>query len=44
LGFQGYSIGDAMQAAERMGALFSINHPGRTTGETCTGCGWPSNR
>ena len=40
LGFQGYSIGDAMQAAERMGALFSINHPGRTTGETCTGCGW----
>ena len=40
LGFQGYSIGDAMQAAERAGALFSINHPGRTTGETCTGCGW----
>ena len=40
LGFQGYAIGDAMQAAERMGALLSINHPGRTTGETCTGCGW----
>ena len=40
LGFQGYSIGDAMQAAERAGALFSINHPGRTTGETCTGGGW----
>jgi hypothetical protein len=40
LGFQGYSVADAMQAAERAGALFSINHPGRTTGETCTGCGW----
>lgn len=40
LGFQGYAIGDAMLAAERAGALLSINHPGRTTGETCTGCGW----
>jgi hypothetical protein len=40
LGFEGYAIGDAMQAAERAGALLSINHPGRTTGEACTGCGW----
>lgn len=40
LGFEGYSIGDAMDAVDRAGALLSINHPGRTTGETCTGCGW----
>jgi hypothetical protein len=40
LGFQGYTIDDAMTAAEREGALLSINHPGRATGERCTGCGW----
>jgi hypothetical protein len=26
--------------ARRLGAIVSINHPGRETGERCTGCGW----
>jgi hypothetical protein len=26
--------------ARQLGALVSINHPGRQTGERCTGCGW----
>ena len=40
LGFKGRSMVDVMNDVERQGALLSINHPGRDTGDRCTGCGW----
>jgi hypothetical protein len=40
LGFKGRSMADVMTDVEREGALLSINHPGRETGDRCTGCGW----
>jgi hypothetical protein len=40
LGFNGRSMVDVMNDVERHGALLSINHPGRETGDRCTGCGW----
>lgn len=40
LGFKGRSMAHVMDDVEREGALLSINHPGRDTGDRCTGCGW----
>jgi hypothetical protein len=40
LGFQGRTIVDVANEVTRVGGLLSINHPGRETGDRCTGCGW----
>jgi hypothetical protein len=40
LGFHGRSIAQVLDDVDREHALLSINHPGRETGDTCTGCGW----
>lgn len=40
LGFNGRSMTDVMDDVAREHALLSINHPGRETGDSCTGCGW----
>ncbi|MEO8481198.1 MAG: CehA/McbA family metallohydrolase [Acidobacteriota bacterium] len=40
LGFNGRSMIDVMDDVAHEDALLSINHPGRETGDTCTGCGW----
>lgn len=40
LGFHGRSMSDVMDDVARERALLSINHPGRETGDSCTGCGW----
>lgn len=40
LGFRGRSFPDVLDDVGRAGALLSINHPGRETGDRCTGCGW----
>lgn len=40
LGFKGRSIANVLDDVNREGALLSINHPARETGDRCTGCGW----
>lgn len=40
LGFEGRSMAHVMDDVAREGALLSINHPARDTGDRCTGCGW----
>jgi hypothetical protein len=40
LGFRGRSMIDVMNDVQSAGAVLSINHPGRETGDRCTGCGW----
>jgi hypothetical protein len=40
LGFKGRSMADVLDDVDRERALLSINHPGRETGDRCTGCGW----
>jgi hypothetical protein len=40
LGFNGRSMSDVIDDVTHEHALLSINHPGRETGDTCTGCGW----
>lgn len=40
LGFNNLSISDIQKKVAETGALLSINHPGRETGASCTGCGW----
>lgn len=40
LGFRGRGMGDVMRDVKAVGGLLSINHPGRETGDRCTGCGW----
>ena len=40
LGFNGRSITDVVNDVASAGGLLSINHPGRETGDRCTGCGW----
>jgi hypothetical protein len=40
VGSGGRTAHDLFVSARRLGALVSINHPGRETGERCTGCGW----
>ncbi len=40
LGFKGRRIGDVLRDVAAAGGVLSINHPGRETGDRCTGCGW----
>ncbi|MDA1305943.1 MAG: CehA/McbA family metallohydrolase [Acidobacteria bacterium] len=40
LGFGGRHITQVVADIARAGGLLSINHPGRLTGDRCTGCGW----
>jgi hypothetical protein len=40
IGHPGVTAASVFGHARRLGALVAINHPGRETGETCTGCGW----
>lgn len=40
LGPNGYGIKDILTTSKKRGSLFSIVHPGRETGDSCTGCGW----
>jgi len=40
IGHPGVTANDVFRGIARLGALVSINHPGRETGERCTGCGW----
>ncbi|MFP5378352.1 MAG: CehA/McbA family metallohydrolase, partial [Vicinamibacteria bacterium] len=40
IGHPGVTAAGVFAAARRQGALVSVNHPGRETGERCTGCGW----
>jgi len=40
LGFGGRTITDVVDDIVAAGGLLSINHPGRETGDRCTGCGW----
>lgn len=40
LGFRGRTMIDVMNDVAAQGALLSVNHPGRDTGDRCTGCGW----
>lgn len=36
----GTSLAEQMEQDARTGAVWSLNHPGRASGATCTGCGW----
>ena len=40
LGFGGRTITHVVDDIVAAGGLLSINHPGRETGDRCTGCGW----
>jgi hypothetical protein len=40
IGRPGVTAASVFSHARQLGALVSINHPGRETGERCTGCGW----
>jgi hypothetical protein len=40
LGFGGRTITHVVNDIAAAGGLLSINHPGRETGDRCTGCGW----
>lgn len=40
IGHPGITAREVFAEARRLGGLVSINHPGRETGEKCTGCGW----
>lgn len=40
IGHPGVTASSVFVSARRLGALVSVNHPGRETGERCTGCGW----
>ncbi|MEO6212219.1 MAG: CehA/McbA family metallohydrolase [Vicinamibacterales bacterium] len=40
IGHPGVTARDVFAQAHRLGALVSVNHPARETGEKCTGCGW----
>jgi hypothetical protein len=39
-GFEGYTVRDLQHTVQNIGALLAIVHPGRPTGDSCTGCGW----
>ena len=40
IGDNGRTAADVQDDVARLGGLLVINHPGRETGERCTGCGW----
>lgn len=40
LGFEDHTMASLQDQVGETGALFAIVHPGRPTGDSCTGCGW----
>ncbi|MDZ7717208.1 MAG: CehA/McbA family metallohydrolase [Balneolaceae bacterium] len=40
IGYKGRTFEEIQREVEKTGAMLSINHPGRETGPSCTGCGW----
>jgi len=40
IGHPGVTANEVFRQAHAAGAIVSLNHPGRETGEQCTGCGW----
>lgn len=40
IGFEDRDVHHIQQQSDSLGTIFSINHPGRETGASCTGCGW----
>lgn len=40
IGFEDRTFGHIQEEVDSIGAMLSINHPGRETGASCTGCGW----
>lgn len=40
IGYENHQIVDVQNRLKESGALLSINHPGRESGASCTGCGW----
>ncbi|NBC67061.1 MAG: hypothetical protein GVY07_15565 [Bacteroidetes bacterium] len=40
IGYEERNAHHIQQQSDSLGSLFSINHPGRETGASCTGCGW----
>jgi len=40
IGYENYNAHHIQKQSQTLGSLFSINHPGRETGASCTGCGW----
>jgi len=40
IGHPGITATTVFAQAHRLGGLVAVNHPGRETGEKCTGCGW----
>ncbi|MGE3274919.1 MAG: CehA/McbA family metallohydrolase [Vicinamibacterales bacterium] len=40
IGDEGQTVDHMLDAVAAQEALISLNHPGRQTGEQCTGCGW----
>ena len=40
IGHPGVTASTVFAQARALGGLLSVNHPGRETGDKCTGCGW----
>lgn len=40
IGYKGRNVHHIQKQSTLFGSLFIINHPGRETGPSCTGCGW----
>lgn len=40
IGYKGRNVHHIQKQSNLFGSLFIINHPGRDTGPSCTGCGW----
>ena len=40
IGYDGRNVQHIQQQSDSLGSLFYMNHPGRETGPSCTGCGW----
>lgn len=40
IGYEARNVQHIQQESKNLSSLFSINHPGRETGPSCTGCGW----
>lgn len=40
IGYEERNVHHIQQQSDTLGSIFSINHPGRETGASCTGCGW----
>ena len=40
IGYEGRNVNYIQQQSDSLKSLFYLNHPGRETGPSCTGCGW----